>query len=256
MARARRAKPRRSRALIGLLVVALLAGGVVAALRFWPGSLTAISSGPSPTAVLTPAETEPSSATSPSPAPTEPVESSAAARPASEQAVQAMESCRERVRAADEVLEQAQTGIGHWAAHVGAERDAQAGRISVEDRQAIFKATRLQGPADQKRYADALAAYDRVRDASCDEVDEADEADEEVTATLASCQQRASAQAPVLKAAAGAMGDWKSHLAAMQRSREVHVADAQEVWLDAYRAAPKNLDAYDEAKREFDAPDC
>ena len=42
----------------------------------------------------------------------------------------------------------------------------------------------------------------------------------------------------------------------MQRSREVHVADAQEVWLEAYRAAPENLDAYDKAKREFDAPEC
>jgi hypothetical protein len=253
MARARRAKPRRSRLLVGLLVVALLAGGMVAALRFWPGSLTAISSGPTPAAVPTLSSAGPGSATSSPPAPSGSVEPGATAGPASERAVQAMESCRERVQAADEVLEQAATGIGHWQTHVGAEKDAQDGRISVDERQAIFKATRLKGPADQKRYADALAAYDRVRDASCGEVEGADD---EVIKTLAACQERATAQAPVLTAAAEAMGDWKSHLSAMQRSREAHVADAQDIWLEAYRAAPKNLDAYEKALQDFDAPDC
>jgi hypothetical protein len=249
MARARRAKPRRSRALIGLLVVALLAGGVVAALRFWPGTLTAIGPSPAPAAVTPPPVAPPSAA----PAPTASAEPTPSARPASEQAVRAMESCRERVRAADEVLEQARTGISHWEAHVAAERDAQRGAITVERRQAIFKETRLKGPADQKRYADAQRAYDRTRNASCGKTEGADA---KVTATLATCQERATAQTPMLKAAAAAMGDWKSHLAAMQRSREIHVDNAQKIWLDAYRAAPKNLNGYQKALRDFDAPRC
>ena len=60
----------------------------------------------------------------------------------------------------------------------------------------------------------------------------------------------------MLAAAADAMGDWKRHLADMQRSREVHVADAQQIWLKAYRAAPTNLNAYDKALEDFDAPRC
>jgi pyruvate/2-oxoglutarate dehydrogenase complex dihydrolipoamide acyltransferase (E2) component len=252
MARARRAKPRRSRVLVGLIVVALLAGGAVAALRFWPQSLTAIGPPPSPvaSAATDSAEPTPEMTATPSPS-TEPTTATAA--PASAGAVRAMESCRDRVRAADKVLEQARTGIGHWQAHVAAQRDADRRDISAERQQEIFKETRLKGPADQKRYAAALRDYDRLRDASCDRVEEADS---KVAAMMAGCRERASAQRPVMAAAADAMGDWKSHLAAMQRSREVHVANAQQVWIDAYRAAPSNLEAYEKAREDFDAPRC
>ena len=82
-------------------------------------------------------------------------------------AAEALNACRDRVEAADKVLKEAKTGIGHWEAHVDAERRAEAGTISIADRQEIFKETRLKGPGDQKRYADALRAYEKVRDASC-----------------------------------------------------------------------------------------
>ena len=256
MARARRAKPRHSRALIGLIVVALLAGAVVAALRFWPSSLTAMGPTPSPAVVSTPSAAEPSDPAptpSASPTPSATAKPTATATPASAEAVAAMEACQERVRAADEVLKEARTGIAHWDAHVGAERDARDGAISVDERQRIFSETRLKGPADQKRYADAQRAYERVRDASCGK---AKGADAKVAATLSRCQERANAQGRLLRAAAAAMGDWKDHLADMQRSREIHVDNAQEVWLAAYRAAPKNLNAYEKALRDFDAPRC
>ena len=248
MARARRAKPRRSRALIGLIVVALLAGGVVAALRFWPDSLTAIGPTTSPAAVSTPSAAVPST-----PTPSASAERTATATPASADAVAAMEACQKRVRAADEVLEEARTGIGHWEAHVAAQRDADDGKISVAKRQAIFKETRLKGPADQKRYADAKRAYEQDADASCGK---AEGADDEVAATLSKCRERALAQSRLMRAADATMGDWKSHLAAMQRSREIHVANAQAIWIKAYRAAPKNLNAYEKALRDFDPPRC
>jgi hypothetical protein len=258
MARARRAKPRRSRALIGLIVVALLAGGMVAALRFWPNSLTAVGPTASPAVETSPsvaAPSTPATTASPSTAPTPSAsaKSRATATPASAAAVRAMEACQTRVRAADDVLDAAGTGIDHWEAHVDAERRAARGDISVKDRQAIFKETRLKGPADQKRYADAQRAYERVRDAFCGK---AEGADATVAATLSKCRERAVAQGPLMRAAAAAMGDWKSHLADMQRSREVHVDDAQAIWIKAYRAAPKNINAYEKALRDFDAPRC
>ena len=248
MARARRAKPRRSRALIGLIVVALLAVGVVAALRFWPNSLTAIGPTTSPAAVGTPSAAVPST-----PTPSASAERTATATPAGAEAMGAMEACQKRVRAADKVLDEARTGIAHWEAHVGAERVTRAGKISVDDRQRIFKETRLKGPADQKRYADAQRDYERVRDAYCGK---AEGADATVAATLSTCRERADAQAPLMRAADAAMGDWKSHLAAMQRSREIHVDNAEAIWLAAYRAAPKNINAYEKALRKFDAPTC
>lgn len=252
MARARRAKPRRSRALLSLIVVALLAGAAVAALRFWPGSLVAI--GPTPTpAIVTTAETEPTSPAAASPSPTAKAAAPASATPASADAVRALESCRERVQAADEVLKQARTGISHWEAHVDAERAAESDEISGEKQQAIFKATRLQGPKDQQRYADAQRDYDRVRDAPCGKTKGADA---KVATSLASCRERAVAQGRLMAAAAAPMGDWKSHLTDMQRSREVHVDNAQQVWIEAYEAAPPAINAYEKDRRSFDPPRC
>jgi hypothetical protein len=59
-----------------------------------------------------------------------------------------------------------------------------------------------------------------------------------------------------MRAAAPAMGDWKQHLADMQRSREVHLENAQRIWIEAYKAAPPNINAYKKAVREFKAPSC
>ena len=260
MAQARRAKPRRSRAWIGLVVVALLAGGVIAALRFWSGSLVAISPTLTPEAETTLSAAGPLSPAStplPSETPSATAEASAtagiSAAPASAEAAGALESCRNRVRAADEVLKQAKTGITHWETHIDAQRRWEDGEISLEERQAQFKASRLKGPADQKRYSDALRAYDDHRDADCGEVEDADG---EVAATLDRCSERSKAQTPVMSAAANAMGDWKQHLADMQRAKEAHVANAQEIWLAMYRKAPTNINAYNKALRNFDAPPC
>jgi hypothetical protein len=152
------------------------------------------------------------------------------------------------------VLEQARTGVRHWEAHVDAEREAAEGTIAIAKRQQVFKETRLKGPGDQKRYADALRAYDEVKKASCGK---SKGADAKTAATLATCQKRAKAQAPVMRAAAAAMGDWKQHLADMQRSSKVHVENAQEIWIEAYRAAPPNINAFDKAVRELNkAPEC
>jgi len=262
VAEARRAKPRLSRVLMAVITaaVALLVGGAVAVLLFWRGSLTAIiptqtesspaaesSATPSqpPTSTPTPSDT-PSSSAKPEP--------TASATPARSSALKALDACRSRVRAADAVLKQARTGVRHWEAHVGAERRAKEGTISIADRERIFEETRLQGPGDQKRYADALRAYDRVKDARCGKNKGADA---KVAATLASCQKRAIAQAPVMRTAAAAMGDWKQHLADMQRSAVEHNKDAQQVWINAYKAAPQNIDPYERAARAFKkAPKC
>ena len=100
---------------------------------------------------------------------------------------------------------------------------------------------------------DALRRYERLDDASCGK---AKGASEKVADSLAKCQERLKEQKPLMAAAAPAMKDWKQHLADMQRSREVHIKNAQGIWLKAYEAAPRNLDPYERAVKRFDAPDC
>ena len=67
------------------------------------------------------------------------------------------------------MLAAAEIGVRHWAIHVQAQTDANARKISTAKMSARFKATRLDGPADQRRYRDAIDAYEG-QDGSCAKV--------------------------------------------------------------------------------------
>jgi hypothetical protein len=208
--------------------------------------------GTASTAAPTPAAQSTSEPTTPQPSTPKPTTPKPSAAPDSSQARSALTACQKKVRQGDRVLKQAKTGVGHWATHVQAQTDADNSRITVAEMAGTFKSTRLAGPADQKRYADALFDYRKLK-GSCRAVKGAPKA---VAAALAKCAQRAREQQPVMTAAAAAMKDWRSHLAAMQRSSEGHVANAEEVWLRAWRAAPPHIKAYKKAAAAFDAPAC
>lgn len=263
MAQARRAKARPSRAILPLAVAAaLLIGGSIAAWQFWPEAPTAAEPHQTPAVVATEstavppatpqATATPSTTTMPTAEPTTEPTPEATTEPANPSARRAMADCRDRVRAADRVLEAAEPGIAHWAAHVDAEGRAEAGKITADEQKNIFMRTRLAGPTDQQRYTKAINAHRKIK-ASCGKVEDADAT---IRTVMAKCQKRSKAQQPVLEAAADAMKDWKNHLADMQRSRQVHVQNAQVIWLKAYRAAPPHIKAYDKAVDRFDAPHC
>lgn len=225
--------------------VALLGAGGLAVAQLGPDAGTAaVAPSITPTGPAPQATAKPSAAAS-SARPT-------AGGPTDDDAQRALAGCRARVKAGEEVLQTAKTGVQHWARHVQAQTDADARKISTTEMEGEFTQTRLAGPADQKRYADALAVYDR-QDGSCAAVADASTT---TKTSLARCAARSKAQQPVLAAADAAMADWKSHLAAMQRSREGHVDNAQAIWIRAWRAAPKNLDAYAEATADFNPPRC
>jgi hypothetical protein len=245
---ARRAKARPARVIIPLAVAAaaLLVGISFAAVKLLPDATTA---GPQAESSTTTAESQAPSTAVSSPSP------SVTTDPASAAAQKAFEACQAKVQAADEVIKEGKTGVEHWAGHIQAQRDGSAGKISTEQMKAQFKATRLKGPDDLKRYDDALSAYKDL-DGPCGEVEEADDV---VAAALADCNTRGKAQKPLMSATDAAMDDWKGHLAFMQRNA-VHQAgtpsQALQTWLDQYNAAPKNLNAFKKATENFDAPSC
>jgi hypothetical protein len=243
---ARRAKAQPARVIIPLAVAAaLLVGGLFAAVKFWPDATTA---GPQAESSTMGASQDPSTAVS-SPSP------SVTSSPASSAAQQALEACQAKVRAADEVIKQGTTGVEHWAGHIQAQKDGNAGKISPTQMKAQFKATRLKGPGDLKRYDEARSAYEDI-EGSCEEVQESDSV---VAAALADCDERSKAQKPLMAATNAGMKDWRAHLTFMQRNA-VHQAgtpsEALQTWLRQYEAAPKNLEAFEKATDNFDAPSC
>jgi hypothetical protein len=242
---ARRAKARPARVIIPLAVAAaLLIGGSFAAVKFWPDATTA---GPQAQSAGSPAESRGPSTAESSPSPS--------VDPASAAAEEALAACQAKVRAADEVIKQGKTGVEHWAEHIQAQKDNINGKATVDEMKARFKATRLAGPEDLKRYNEAKAAYEDL-EGSCEEVEGADT---EVATALADCSERSQAQEPLMAATAAGMKDWKNHLAFMQRNA-VHQAgtpkEAAATWWQQYLAAPKNINAFKEATENFDAPSC
>jgi hypothetical protein len=250
VAKARRAK--RSAARIVVPVVAalvLLSGGAVAAWKFWPQLST--SAGPTPSVEATQSTAQPTTATpsetstaTPSPTP-EP-------NPNAVKAQRAHDDCRATVEAGDAVIKEAKTGVDHWAGHVESQVLADRGAITITQMKERFKETRLKGPADHKRYRDALKEYED-QDASCKKVEKAPS---KINATLAKCATRNDDQQSVLETGAAGMRDWASHLAFMLRNKTVHVSNAQTLWVKAYRAAPTNINAFNRAVAAYDPPKC
>ena len=206
-----------------------------------PGASTASSSASSANAPSTPSVSTPSpSAATPSGQPDDP-----AAR-------RALRACQAKIRAADEVLTAAKTGMEHWSEHVQAQTDANAGKITVGEMDKIFDRTMKAGDEDEKRYSSAVKSYEE-QDGSCRKVPGASAT---ITEQLARCAGRGTAQEPVLAAARDGMGDWIKHLGDMRRSDQGKIHNPQQKWLATWRAAPKNIDAYDKAADKFSGPDC
>jgi hypothetical protein len=245
---ARRAKVRPVRVIIPLAVAAaLLVGGLFAAWKFRPDTTTA---GPQAESSTTTAESQsPSTAeSSPSPSPTTSATANAVA-------AKALEACQERVRAADAVMKEGRIGVLHWTSHVQAQTDNFDGKIDVEEMRARFKKTRLKGPADLRRYNEAMSAYEDL-EGSCAKAKGAEGA---VAMSLKKCNQRSKAQKPMLEATAAGMKDWKAHQKQMQANAEHQAgspSEAQAAWLKQYRAAPKNINAFKKATKNFEAPRC
>jgi hypothetical protein len=148
-------------------------------------------------------------------------------------------------------------GVAHWATHVQARTDMLSGVISPERMAALWKRTRLAGPADQRRFGTALAGYDSsgqqcsegaLEAAATEQPDEAED-----------CLARFAGATEAVQAAELAMGDWEHHLDMMAEfaAGGMTADEAQRMWVRAWRTAPTNINAYQRGRRAVArAPAC
>ena len=166
----------------------------------------------------------------------------------------ALRSCATALVGAQQVVRAARPGVSDWSAHVQARTDMFAGRISVEEMDATWKPTRLAGPGDQQRFHAALRSYHAPT--GCDHLGGVPQADRAVADR---CVTRARAAVRAVAAAKAAMGDWKSHLDNMASYAHggMSSAQAQSMWVSAWRSAPRNISAYEHARGALaSAPGC
>ncbi len=221
--------------------VAVVVGLVVAAFFLAPGLRDTLRSAPPPTAARS---VSPSSQPSPT---------TTSATPSVDQVgVKALQRCRKRVAAGDRVLAAAKDGMRHWAEHVQAQTDADAGKITVAEMNATFRRTRLDGPDDAEEYDRATRALQHQK-GSCATPDGVSG---KTAKRLEACAERRRAQLPVLAAAKEGMADWKAHLQDMRRSARGQVSRPDLTWVRTWKAAPPHIKAYERAADHFEAPKC
>jgi len=205
-----------------------------------------------PDTLASPPGSSSTSASTVSPDATPSTQSTPSTAPQDSGAAAALNGCRTKVQAGDDVMAAAEVGMGHWSEHIQAQTDANAGKITVEEMEEIFSRTMEAGDEDEQRYTEAVKTHDG-QDGSCQAVADASA---EVTAQLVRCAERGRAHQPVLDAAADGMADWTKHLGEMRRSMKGKIHNPQKTWLRTWRAAPPHINAYEKAAKQFSAPDC
>jgi hypothetical protein len=161
-------------------------------------------------------------------------------------------ACREAIAAADAVLAAARDGLSHWSAHVQAEIDYRALRITRDEQKKIFTETRALGPQDIQVFKERSDAYNARADA-CGQLDPATAPD------AANCVDRNNAITDAVEAARNAMSDWETHLTNMAKFRqgEFDPSHAQHLWEQATQQAPANIEAFRTADQTLqNAPAC
>jgi hypothetical protein len=166
----------------------------------------------------------------------------------------ALRTCATTVRQADTVVAAASQGVEDWNIHVQSRTDMLQGRMSVSTMDAMWKRTRLAGPADQRRFHAALDSYHPT--SACTELRNLPKVDK---SSASHCATRYAAASEAVDAAKAAMADWKSHLDNMAAfaAGKMTPAEAQTRWVEAWRNAPPHIDDYERARRALDkAPAC
>lgn len=257
MARGRHERPQQSRSRLlvaGLagagLVVAVAVGGAVWLGRS-PDDSGAQPQQPSPATTDAPGDSGPGTSVSPSTVDSSTVAPSNAAPSATNEdtARADADACTKEIATTQAVVDAARIANKHWAEHVQARSDLLAGKNPEATTKAIWKRTRLAGPADVARLEAATAAELKA-DGGCAKL--AGKPTDACSARLAALDRAATA-------GRAAATDWANHLSMMaaHAAGEFGAEHAQHLWVAAWTAAPKNLNAAAEADAALaKAPAC
>ena len=251
MTRARRATPHqkgRGKAVLitaGAAVIAIAGVAIAAQLSSDGGSGTS-----QPPASSAPDTGLAAGAQTPTQTPTQtPAQTPTATPTTARAAADPAAACAAEITATDEVVKSARIAAGHWREHVQARTDLLAGKNTEAITKAIWKRTRLAGPADQARLDAATAAQQKAA-GGCRRL---------TTAAAPACKKHLAALTAAAATGRAASGDWAAHLAMMKAhaAGDFGAEHAQHLWVAAWQNAPKNLNAFAQAETVLrKAPTC
>ncbi|WP_344112852.1 hypothetical protein [Kribbella alba] len=167
---------------------------------------------------------------------------------AAQAAAEVVRTCTAEMRSTEAMVGAVRIAATHWREHVQAQTDLIAGKNTTATTTAIWKRTRLAGPGDITRVS--LATANLKNQAGCAKLR---------GPAATSCSQRKAAMEVAITTGRAAAQDWANHLSMMaaHASGDLGAIHAQQRWIDQWRAAPKNLDAFAQAAAALSkAPGC
>lgn len=180
--------------------------------------------------------------------PTTPPSNSPTADPS---AVQALTACRSTLATGTAMVAAADQNYADWSGHVYAQVDYDQGKITFAQGEAIWKRTKLAGPADLKAYDTAKTAWDQADQKACDQLQAGDGATQ---STVSACTQRAAAMTKVINLSGPVYAGWKGHQIQMTHTQEKS-SDPNAYfneWFGRVKNAQPALAAYKSAHDAYD----
>ena len=184
----------------------------------------------------------PSATSSPSASPSATPDSTETTDPAAA----GVSACSAQLAGAEQVVAAARQGIDNLAKHVGAHQAWVEGRFTEEQKGAVYKATRLAGPGDVKRFAAARSS-------------QADAGSNACAAVTGACSKRDAALKTSLQAGEAGMSVWEQHLTNMAdfAAGKFDSERAQALWDETQAQVPALMGSWNKAEQALRrAPDC
>ena len=179
---------------------------------------------------------------SPSASPSATPDSTESAEPGADES----SACSAQLAGADQVVAAARQGIENLDKHVGAHQAWVEGRYSEEQKGAVYKATRLAGPGDVKRFTAAQSSYAEVETGAC-------------AAQAGDCIEREAALKASLEAGEAGMSVWEEHLTNMANfaAGKFDSERAQALWDQTRAEVPAVMSSWNKAEQALRrAPSC
>jgi hypothetical protein len=157
--------------------------------------------------------------------------------PAARAETAAVQGCTKAVTLARSAVKAATPAYSHWANHVRAQLDFDAGAATLEQTRERWAATKATADADIAGFRTALTAFQAAR-AACGEPAglAADQAD-----VVTSCRSELGAASDAVATAATVVDDWAAHVEMMKGKEHTDPAQYGRMWRDMVNAAPGNL---------------
>jgi hypothetical protein len=161
-----------------------------------------------------------------------------------QQAAAAVQACGTTVARAHDAVAAAQPSYSHWAGHVRAQLDYDAGTATLEQTRARWAETKATADADLAGFATAYGAYQAVQD-GCGDQEPGDDP------VMAGCRSEFASASSAVTAAKAVVDDWGAHVAMMKGKEHTDPTQYGRMWRDMVRAAPPNLDRFAQASLDL-----